>query len=155
MFKVKVTAYKKGMLHIGVLEGILHLIRLNLAWLWVALDMYLYRCFRLKINTAFFKSAQWMDRIRTGHQHQLQLTPQIFFTYPHPSRGMWHSKLKNYVNHAQANIFVPIELLQETQANIEDNQIQISTGGAQRYKRKKYSNVDIGLSTLEHQFLPT
>ena len=46
------------MLHIGVLEGILHLIRLNLAWLWVALDMYLYRCFRLKINTAFFKSAQ-------------------------------------------------------------------------------------------------
>jgi adenylosuccinate synthase len=27
------------------------------------------------------------------------------------------SKLKNYVNHAQANIFVPIELFQETQAN--------------------------------------
>ena len=65
------------------------------------------------------------------------------------------SKLKNYVNHAQANIFVPIELFQETQANIEDKQIQISTGGAQRYKLKKYSNIDIGLSTLKHQFLPT
>ena len=65
------------------------------------------------------------------------------------------SKLKNYVNHAQANIFVPIELFQETQVNIEDKQIQISTGGAQRYKLKKYSNIDIGLSTLKHQFLPT
>jgi hypothetical protein len=54
-------------------------------------------------------------------------------------------------NHAHPNIFVLIELLQKTQANTEANQIQISVGGTQRHRFKKYRNIDNRLTTLKLQ----
>jgi hypothetical protein len=65
----------------------------------------------------------------------------------------WHGKIKKHLNHAHPNIFVLIELLQKTQANTEANQMQISAGGTQRPRLKKYRNIDNRQSTLKHRFL--
>jgi hypothetical protein len=60
-------------------------------------------------------------------------------------------QIKEHVNHKHSNIFVLIELLQKTQANTEANQIQISVGGTQRHRFKKYRNIDNRLTTLKLQ----
>ena len=72
-------------------------------------------------------------------------------TYQQPPRGMARQAKKAPKNHAHPNIFVLIELLQKTQANTEANQIQISVGGTQRHRFKKYRNIDNRLTTLKLQ----
>lgn len=65
----------------------------------------------------------------------------------------WHSKLKKLVRHAHPNIFQLIEILKNTQANTEANDIQVSSGATTRPKQKKYRDIDTRLSTLKHRFL--
>ena len=68
-------------------------------------------------------------------------------TYQQPPRGMARQVKEAPQPRASQHLRPKI------QANTEANQIQISTGGAQRPKSKNYRNMGNRLTTLKHRFL--
>jgi hypothetical protein len=106
----------------------------------------------IAINTTAFAdyvTEYWVEG--NNHQQWNHFDNEGPHTNNHLER--WHGKLKKHLNHAHPNIFFLIDLLQKTQNSTEANQTQISAGGTQRPKLKKYRNIDNRLTTLKHRFL--
>ncbi|XP_033753121.1 LOW QUALITY PROTEIN: uncharacterized protein LOC117336618 [Pecten maximus] len=64
----------------------------------------------------------------------------------------WHSKVNKLCQHAHPNIFVAVQLLKKIQATNEAKIIQLSAGGKQRPKKRKYCHIDYRLSHLKDRY---
>jgi hypothetical protein len=63
---------------------------------------------------------------------------------PHTTNHLegWHNKIKKKVHHAHPNIYLNIEVLQNTQEVTECTIIQYAAGGAHPPKRRRYRVID-------------
>jgi hypothetical protein len=63
----------------------------------------------------------------------------------------WHNKIKKKVHHAHPNIYLIIEVLQNTQTVTECTIIQYAAGGARPPKRRRYIVIDTRLQLLKER----
>jgi hypothetical protein len=64
----------------------------------------------------------------------------------------WHNKIKKKVHRAHPNIYLIIEVLQNTQTVTECTIIQYAAGGARPPKRHRYIVIDTRLQLLKERY---